>query len=89
MSIKLKVDDNAKKQMTNFNIEAQVLARLTTERRAMMDSLAKEILTANGLDAKLYGMVFSPKDDKWEAILKPGVLSVPTPGTDINKIKTN
>lgn len=89
MGIKLKVTDDDKKHLSNFSIEAMVLNNLLGERKRFMDAKASEILIANGLDPKLYGVNFNPKEDKWEAILKPGALTIPAPGTNLNKIKTN
>ena len=89
MSIKLKVTDETKKQLANLNIETQVLSKLTVERKAFMDALGREILVTNGLDPKLYSVVFSPANDKWEAVLKPDALTIPAPGTNLQKIKGN
>jgi len=87
--MKLNVTDEHKKHMSNLLIEIRVLEQLTRERKAMMEKKAIDILTTNGLSPKLYSMHFNPSEDKWEAMLKPGVLTVPAPGTDISKIKSN
>lgn len=89
MSIKLKVTDEQKNHMANFDIEARVLDNMLKERKVLMDKEAVEILTTNGLDHKLYAMRFSPGQDLWEAILKPGAIAVPVPGSNIRNIRGN
>ena len=89
MGVKLNLTDEQKKMMANLNIEFKVLSQLATERRAIMDSTARDILTTNGYSPKLYALSFSPAKDSWEAILKPNALTVPAPGADIKKIVKN
>lgn len=89
MSIRLNVTDEQKKRMANLNLEARVLNNLLEERKAMMDILGKEIMTANGLSVNTYNMFFSVSKDTWEATLKPSAITIPAPGTDLSKIKTN
>ena len=89
MSIELKVSDNDKRQMANLLTECQVLDNLLMERRSLLESKGREILDTNSLSPKLYAMRFDSRKDIWEAVLKPGVISVPTPGTDLEKIKKN
>jgi len=89
MSIKLKVSDADKKQMANHDIEARVLNALLGERRFLLETKAKEILETNGLSSSLYVMSFNPAKDEWEAMLKPGIISVPTPGGNPAEIKKN
>lgn len=87
MSIKLNVTDEDKRRVSNLSIEVQVLNNLLAERRAMMDKKVGDILDANSLSPRLYALAFS--EDKWEAVLKPGSIAIPTPGTNIGKIRTN
>ena len=89
MGIKLKVTDDDKKQVASFAIEEQVLVALAKERRFLLNSKAQDIITANGLSPKLYIMRFDTAKDMWEAQLKPDVLAIPTPGTDLSKIGGN
>ena len=89
MSIKLKVSDADKKQIVNHDIEARVLNALLGERRFLIEAKAKEILETNGLSPSLYAMYFNPAKDEWEAKLKPGIISIPTPGGDPAEIKKN
>jgi len=89
MSIKLKVTDEDKKQMAKFAVEERVLIALANERRFLLNSKAQDILTTNGMSPKLYAMNFSAPEDKWEAVLRPGAIAVPVPGTDLSKIKGN
>ena len=89
MSIKLKVSDADKKQMGNYAIESRVLDALLGERKFLMETRAKEILEVNGLSSGLYVMSFNPAKDEWIAMLKPGVISVPTPGGNPMKVKEN
>ena len=89
MSIKLKVTDDNKKLLANLSVEVRVLNTLANERRFIMEQRANAILKGNDLDPKLYAMQFNPSEDKWTAILRPGAITVPTPGTDLSKIKTN
>lgn len=89
MGIKLKVDDKDKKVMGNLEIEFRVLNNLTIQRKAMMDKKAVDILIANGLDPKLYALSFLAAKDDWEALLKPGALTIPAPGTNLKSIKEN
>jgi len=87
--MKLNVSDEHKKHMANLSIEAQVLNNLLQQRKAMLEEVGRNILTTNGCSPKLYALSFSAAKDEWEAILKPNALTVPTPGTDLNKIKKN
>lgn len=89
MGIKLNVTDEDKRRMANFATEFQVLSALIRERKFLMDEKAVDILIANGLDPKLYAMNFLPSKDRWDAVLKPGAISIPAPGTDLSKITTN
>lgn len=89
MGIKLKVTDEDKKQMGSFAVEERVLVALAKERRFLMNSKAQDILTTNGLSPKLYIMRFDAAKDEWLAMLKPDALAIPTPGTDLSKIKGN
>ena len=87
--MKLKVTDEDKKQMASFAVEERVLITLAKERRFLMNSKAQDILTTNGLSPKLYAMSFNAAKDEWEAQLKPESIAIPTPGTDLSKIKGN
>lgn len=80
MGVNLKLTDDAKKHMSNLAFEAKVLNNLLGERRAMMEGKAREILETNGFSPSLYAMHFSVAEDKWEAVLKPGSLSIPENG---------
>ena len=89
MGINLKVPDQEKKRMANFALEFNVLNALAKERKFLMDEKAIELIRANGLDTNLYAMHFNPSADKWEAVLKPGAISVPVPGGNPADIKKN
>ena len=89
MGVKLNVTDEDKTQLANLNIEAQVLSNLLAERKARMDKKAREILETNSLSTSIYAMIFSVADDKWEAVLKPGAISVPQNGIRPGKIIRN
>ena len=89
MGIKLKVTDEDKNQMGRFAVEEQVLVALAKERRFLINSKGQDILTTNGLSPKLYVMRFDAAKDMWEAQLKPEAIAIPTPGTDLSKIKGN
>jgi len=89
VSIKLNVTDEDKKHLANLDIEVKVLGNLFNQRRAMLEQKAISILETNSLSPKLYAITFNVAKDEYEAILKPGAITIPAPGTNINKIKTN
>lgn len=89
MSIKLNVTGEQKKQLANLSVESKVLFNLANERKFLMEQVGAKILQDNHLDPKLYAMQFNSGKDNWTATLKPGSISIPTPGTDISNIKTN